>query len=105
RAEAALRGQRHFFARKIFARFVDPLEDSRRRFELDALGRDQTQHHALVLRNLADRLERAGTPIVVLEQESREVSGALKDLARDRLVTALAHVVALVVAAAQMKRK
>src|SRR5580692_12003961 len=105
RAEAALRGQRHLFARKEFARLVDALENSRCRLELGALGRDQTQHHALVAWNFAQRLERTGTPVVVLEQKPREVSGALKNLLRYRFVPAFADVITLVVPAAQMERE
>src|SRR5258708_6923925 len=105
RAETALRRQRHLFAWEKFARLVDALEDSRRRFDLDAFGRYQPQHHALVARNFTQRLERTRAPIVVFEQKAREVAGAMKNLLRYRLVAALADVIALVVPAAQMERE
>src|SRR6266851_7013494 len=100
RAETALRRKSHSLAREVAARFLDSLRDRAGRLEFGAFGRDETQHDALIGWDIAQRLERPRTPIVIFQKKVCKILRPLEDLLRDRFVAALADVVALVVTAA-----
>src|SRR5579872_3256853 len=74
RAETALCRQTELLAREVAARPLDALDDFLARFELNALGRDEPEDDAFVARDIAQRLERSGAPVIVFEQEAREVA-------------------------------
>jgi hypothetical protein len=103
RSEAALGRKPDLFAREKAARLLDPAYDFPGRLERGALGRDEAEHDALVGRDVAQRLERSRSPVVVLQEPEREIAGPPEGLTRDGLVASLADIVAPVVAAAQME--
>src|SRR6202166_2504449 len=69
RGETALRGERHLFARKVARGFVYPCDQRVGRLECVILGRDKPEHHALVLREVVERLEGSGARTIVFEQK------------------------------------
>src|SRR5713101_10023958 len=100
RAETALRRKSHALAREVVGRLLDSLHDCAGRLEFGAFSRDETQHDALIGWDVAQRLERPRTPIVVFQKKVRKILGPLEYLLRDRFVAALADVIAPVVTAA-----
>src|SRR5271169_2281628 len=80
RSKAALGRQSEPLAREVTGRFFDPPHNCFGRFELDALGRDESEHDALVGRDVAQRLERTRAPVVILQEPEREIGGAPEGL-------------------------
>src|SRR3984885_1687588 len=99
--EAALRAERQLLERRVAGGLVDAAQQVVAGFQLGDFGGDQAEDHRRPWRDEAERLEAAGPFRVVLEQEP--VDGHLVEQPfGDRVVAALRHPGAAVVAAAEM---
>ena len=85
-SEAALRAERQLLERHIFGSLTDTRDNVFLLFQSGILGGYQTQND-LLLADVAQRLETAGTVAVVLEEEAVHVAVAEQDL-RYRLIAA-----------------
>src|SRR6516162_6300050 len=84
--KTALRRQRQLIAREIFGRFVNSAGQAIWRFKRAGLGREEAKHHSLVSRNIAQRLKRARTRVVIFEEEDVVLARPPKHLPRNSLV-------------------
>src|SRR5215831_8493218 len=99
--ESALRAQCELLQRGMLARLVDATLELVLRFELGALGRDQTEDGYLVPGQKTQWFKAAGARAVILEKIAVHVDFVENELS-DRLVAAVRHPRAGEIAAAQM---
>src|SRR5262245_11303524 len=99
--EAALRAQAQPVEIDIAGGLVDPALDLILAFQHRRLRADQTQHHGLALRQVAQRRELAGARGIELQKDHVDV-GLVEQPLGDRLVAAFRHPGALEVAAAHV---
>src|SRR5579875_3425884 len=86
--EPALRAQRQPLQRDVLRRLLHPALEQLGALQLGLLGRDQPEHHHLVLGHEAQRREGAGARRVVLQQQALGLDGS-EQLLGDRVVAAL----------------
>ncbi len=100
--EAALRAQSEAFERHKPAGFVDPRDQVLGPFPSWCLGRDQSQHHDLVVRDRLQRLKRSRALVIVLEQESL-CANLLKNRLGYEIVAALGQPPAALIPPSEVK--
>src|SRR6516225_8731227 len=99
--ESALRAQGELLQRGVLACLVDATLELVLRFELGALGRDQTEDGRLAPGQKTQRFKAAGARAVILEKIAIHVD-FVEDELGDRLVAAVRHPRAGEIAAAKM---
>src|SRR5262249_21368215 len=99
--KSALRAQDKLLQRSVLARLVDATLELVLRFELGALGRDQTEDGRLAPGQKTQRFEAAGARAVIFEKIAIHID-FVEDELGDRLVAAVRHPRAGEIAAAKM---